>query len=168
MAAMTVYWIRQFSKGRLAIMPAPQIGDLGRAVISWKEDGLDIIVSLIERSELRDYVEAEKKLCEEIGLEFFWFPIRDGSVPTAAEPFDALVSKLADEIAKGRAVAIHCRAGIGRSSLLAAAVMNHLHIDAESALEMVAEARKVEVPQTEKQRQWILGYRSGQRLRLKG
>ena len=159
---MPLYWIQQFSKGRLAIMPAPQIGDLGRSIISWKEEGLDIIVSLIEQREVRGYVEAEKVLCEEIGIEFLWFPIRDGSVPTATRTFDALVSKLADDIVKGRAVAIHCRAGIGRSSLLAAAVMNHLHVDTVSALEMVAEARKVEVPQTEEQRKWILGYRSGQ------
>lgn len=155
-----LYWIRGFTEGHLAIMPAPQLAELERATLHWKEEGVDIVVSLLERSEIQGFVEAEKGLCEEIGLEFFWFPIKDGSIPSSTNAFDALVSKLADAIAVGKSVAIHCRAGIGRASMLATAVLNYLHIDAEAALDMVAEARKIEVPQTEEQRQWILRYRS--------
>jgi protein-tyrosine phosphatase len=153
-----LYWIRGFAEGHLAIMPAPQVENLERATMYWKDEGVDVVVSLLERAEALGFVEAERALCEEIGLEFFWFPIKDGSVPPSRVAFDALVVKLSQAIRMSKSVAIHCRAGIGRSSILATAVMNHFQVDAVVALDMVAEARKVEVPQTEEQRQWILGY----------
>ena len=139
-------------------MPAPQPEGLERAILYWKDEGVDIVVSLLERAEVPGLVEAEGELCDEIGIEFFWFPIRDGSVPVSASIFDGLVTKLGDAIAMGKAVAIHCRAGIGRSALVAAGVLNYLHVDASDALDMIAEARSVEVPQTEEQRQWILAF----------
>lgn len=156
---LPLYWIRGFTEGQLAITPAPQLEGLERAILYWKEEGVDIVVSLLERTEVIGLVEAERGLCEEIGLEFLWLPIRDGSVPSSAAAFDTLISTLADAIMVGKSVAIHCKAGIGRSALVAAATLNYLHIDAGAALDMVAESRKVEVPQTEEQRQWILGYR---------
>ena len=156
---LLLYWIRGFTEGHLAIMPAPQAEGLERAILYWKEEGVDIVVSLLEWAEVPGLVEAESGLCEEIGLEFIWFPIRDGSVPPSASAFDALIAKLGDAVAMGKSVAIHCRAGVGRSALVASGVLNYLHIDAGAALDMVAEARKVEVPQTEEQRQWILSYR---------
>jgi hypothetical protein len=156
--ALPLYWIRGFTDGHLAIMPAPQPEVLERAILHWKEEAVDIVVSLMERAEVPGLVEAEGELCDEVGLEFLWFPIRDGSVPVSASAFHGLISKLGDAVAMGKSVAIHCRAGIGRSALVAAGVLNYLHIDTEAALNMVAEARKLEVPQTEEQRQWILGY----------
>ncbi len=155
---LPLYWIRGFTDGHLAIMPAPQPEGLERAILHWKEEGVDIVVSLMERAEVPGLVEAEGELCDEIGLEFLWYPIRDGSIPVSASTFHGLISKLGDAIAMGKSVAIHCRAGIGRSALVAAGVLNYLHIDTDAALNMVAEARKLEVPQTEEQRQWILGY----------
>lgn len=155
---MPLYWIRGFADGHLAIMPAPQPEGLERAILYWKDEGVDIVVSLLERAEIPGLVEAEGALCDEIGLEFLWFPIRDGSVPVSASIFGGLVTKLGDAIATGKAVAIHCRAGIGRSALVAAGVLNYLHVNASDALDMIAEARSVEVPQTEEQRQWILSF----------
>jgi len=140
-------------------MPAPQPEALERAILLWREEGVDIVVSLLEQGELPGLVEAENGLCGEIGLEFLWFPIRDGSVPPSIDAFNTLIAKLGDAVAMGKSVAIHCRAGIGRSAMVAAGVLNYLHVDTGAALDMVAEARKFEVPQTEEQRQWILGYR---------
>jgi hypothetical protein len=156
---LALYWIRGFTDGHLAIMPAPQPEDLEHAILHWKDEGVDIVVSLLEQAELPGLVEAEGGLCGEIGLEFLWFPIRDSSVPSSMEAFNVLITKLGDAVAMGKSVAIHCRAGIGRSALVAAGVLNYLHVDTGTALDMVAEARKIEVPQTEEQRQWILGYR---------
>ena len=141
-------------------MPVPQFEDLEHATLYWREEGVDIVVSLLERAEAAGIVEAEWEFCEEIGLEFIWFPMKDGSVPASNKAFGDLAMKLAEAITAGKSVAIHCRAGIGRSSLVATAVMSHFKVDAEVALNMVAEARQAEVPQTEEQRQWILGYRA--------
>ncbi len=139
-------------------MPAPRPEDLERAILHWKDEGVDIVVSLLEFAEVPGLVEAEGELCDEIGMEFLWFPIRDGSVPVSASAFNGLIERLGRALANGKSVAIHCRAGIGRSALVAVGVLNYLHIAAEAALDMVAEARMLEVPQTEEQRQWILGY----------
>ena len=155
---LALYWIRGFTDGHLAIMPAPDLAGLERAVLHWKDEGIDIVVSLLEQAEVPGLVEAESDLCDEIGLDFVWFPIRDSSVPPSAEAFHALIMKLGDAITTGKSVAIHCRAGIGRSALVAAGVLSYLNVDAGAAIDMVAEARKVEVPQTEEQRQWILNY----------
>jgi protein-tyrosine phosphatase len=156
--ALPLYWIRGYTDGHLAIMPAPQRQDLERAILFWKDEGVDIVVSLLEQAELPGLVELENGLCEEIGLEFLWFPIRDGSVPLSKDAFNVLIAKLGDAVAAGKSVAIHCRAGIGRSGLVAACVLNYLNVDAGVALDMIAEARTIEVPQTEEQRQWVLGF----------
>ena len=68
-------------------------------------------------------------------------------------------------IASGKSVAIHCRAGIGRSTTLAACVLILLGVNGEVALDMIAAARGLEVPETEAQRQWILGFCEAARLR---
>ena len=158
MHVLPLYWIRDLPDGHLAIMPAPPPEALERAVVYWKEEGVDIVVSLLELSEIPGLIEAEGGLCDEIGLEFLWFPIRDGSVPSSVATFNGLITRLGEAVAMGKSVAIHCRAGIGRSAVVAAGVLSYLHIETGAALDMVAEARKLEVPQTEEQRQWILDF----------
>jgi protein-tyrosine phosphatase len=155
----TLFWINQFHDGNLAIMPAPRsLERLEETILRWKEDGIDCVVSLLERSEMPGLLEAEAALCEEFGIEFLSFPVRDKTVPPLLAPFAGLARELAGGIKRGRAVAIHCRAGIGRSTTLAACVLIYLGVDGEVALDMIADARGVEVPETEAQRQWILQF----------
>jgi protein-tyrosine phosphatase len=140
-------------------MAAPRsLERLEENVLGWKSDGIEFVVSLLEWSEIPGFINAEADLCREFGIEFLSFPIRDKSVPPSLEAFVALTRHLADRVSLGRAVAIHCRAGIGRSTTLAACVLTCLGIHAEVALDMIAEARGVEVPETEAQRQWILEF----------
>lgn len=49
-------------------------------------------------------------------------------------------------------IAIHCRAGIGRSSLIAASVMTAYHIPAEEAFSLIETARGFAVPDTQEQK----------------
>ena len=154
-----IYWINRFRDGNLAVMAAPRPQEpLEEKILGWKSDGVDCVISLIERFELPGLTEAEEALCEEFGIEFRSFPVRDKSVPSALSEFRALVQEIAQRVSEGGAVAIHCRAGIGRSTTLAACVLIQLGIHAEEAIDMIAEARGVEVPETEAQRQWILRY----------
>ena len=80
-----------------------------------------------------------------MGVEFISFPIRDKTVPDAVGPVAAVARDLADRVAGGQAVAIHCRAGIGRSTTLAACVLILLGVDGDIALDMIAAARGLEV-----------------------
>lgn len=156
---MELFWINRFRDGNLAIMPAPRISErLEDVVLEWRTDGIDTIVSLLEVTEMPGLLEAETELCREFGIEFISFPIRDKTVPPSVEAVDRVARLLADRVSTGQGVAIHCRAGIGRSATLAACVLICLGVDGEVALDMIAEARGVEVPETEEQRQWVLAF----------
>jgi protein-tyrosine phosphatase len=154
-----LYWINQFAGGNLAIMAAPRPAEQLEAIIlDWKDEGVDVIVSLLEESEIPGLINAERSLCEEVGVEFFSFPIRDKTVPDSADTLAVIARRLADKVASGKSVAVHCRAGIGRSTTLAACVLILLGVDGDIALDMIAAARGLEVPETEAQRQWVLGF----------
>ncbi|HTC83945.1 MAG TPA: dual specificity protein phosphatase family protein [Rhizomicrobium sp.] len=154
-----LYWINQFVKGNLAIMAAPRLDEQFEAtILGWKDEGVDVIVSLLEEMELPNLTKAESSLCDEVGVEFISFPVRDKTVPDAIEPVAVIARHLAERIASGKSVAIHCRAGIGRSTTLAACVLIHLGVDGDIALDMIAAARGLEVPETEAQRQWVLSF----------
>ncbi|MBA2588364.1 MAG: dual specificity protein phosphatase family protein [Alphaproteobacteria bacterium] len=154
-----LYWVNKFAEGNLAIMAAPRPeARLDEVLLGWKDEGVDIVVSMIEHREMPGLVEAERALCEEFHLEFIWFPIRDKTAPASPEAISALAKRLATAISTGKSVAVHCRAGIGRSALLAATVLVHLKVDGAAALDMIAEARGTEVPETEAQRQWVLNF----------
>jgi protein-tyrosine phosphatase len=157
--AARLYWINQFAEGNLAIMAAPKSGvPLDEVMLGWKSEGVDVVVSLVEGAEIPGLAEAEQLLCDELNIEFVWFPIRDKTVPNSADAIAAVARQLALDVAAGRSVAIHCRAGIGRSTTLAVCVLICLGCDGATALDMIAEARGMEVPETEEQRQWILGF----------
>jgi len=159
-----LFWINKFHDGNLAIMAAPRPSDnLEDTILGWRSDGIDVVVSLLEPSEAPGLTEAERQLCQEFGIEFLSFPIRDKTVPAVLDAFSSIVRLLAARISTGQGVAIHCRAGIGRSTTVAACILITLGVDAEVALDMIAEARGVEVPETEAQRQWILGFRDTRR-----
>jgi len=154
-----LYWIHQFAGGNLAIMAAPRLGDqFEDTILGWRDEGVDVIVSLVEEAELPKLTEAETSLCEEVGIEFISFPVRDKTVPDAVDPMARIARQLAERVASGKSVAIHCRAGIGRSTTLAACVLILLGVDGDIALDMIAAARGLEVPETEAQRQWVLGF----------
>ncbi len=140
-------------------MAAPRPAEQFEAIIlDWKDEGVDVIVSLLEESEIPGLTEAERSLCEEVGVEFFSFPVRDKTVPDSADTLAVIARRLAERIVAGKSVAIHCRAGIGRSTTLAACVLILLGVEGDVALDMIAAARGLEVPETEAQRQWVLGF----------
>jgi protein-tyrosine phosphatase len=69
-----------------------------------------------------------------------------------------LVHRLSDALAARKAVAVHCRAGIGRSALIAACVLGCNRYDVDSAFDAIARARGVHVPDTEAQRAWVSAF----------
>ena len=149
------YWIDAGQAQRVAIMARPRAGDwLEDEVAHWRRAGFEVVVSLLERDEVDDLgLGREAALCVQHGLAFLSFPIADRGVSDDA----VSAMRFADEVCgSGRAVAIHCRAGIGRSSIMAAAILLRGGIDAEAALAEIARARRLPVPDTEAQRAWVL------------
>jgi len=138
-------------------MPRPRAGDwLLDEIAGWKAEGIGAVVSLLERHEVDELeLRQEPTLCKAAGIEFVSFPIPDRGVPESMRETQRLVRSLSAAVADGRAVAIHCRAGIGRSSLIAACVLAFNGYDPDSAFADIAKARGVEVPDTELQRDWV-------------
>jgi protein-tyrosine phosphatase len=110
-----LYWVNNL-EGHLAIAsaPRPEI-PLDEALLAWKEEGVDIVVSLVDDMEMPGLLVAERSLCEELNIDFIWFPVPDKTVPPSRVAVWALAEQLKNEIVSGKSVAIHCRAGIGRS-----------------------------------------------------
>jgi protein-tyrosine phosphatase len=94
-------------------------------------------------------------MAREAGLHFERFPIPDRGVPASVAHSRALWVNLADRLRAGHSVGIHCRAGIGRSSLMAAGVLLEIGVSEDHAWAVIASARGLAVPDTEAQRAWV-------------
>ncbi len=154
------FWIAGVGRGRLAVLPRPRGGDwLEDEVRSLRADGVDVLVSLLTREEVGELDLADESgCCAVCGIEFVSFPIADRGVPLSASDALGLVRRLAALLAGGKAVAIHCRQGVGRSGLLAACLLASFGERPEAALERVARARGRPVPDTARQREWVLRF----------
>ncbi|MEA1674524.1 protein-tyrosine phosphatase family protein [Nitrospirillum sp. BR 11163] len=158
-----LYWIDAQDlpwTGRLAIMARPRAGDwLEDEVAGWHAAGVAEVVSLLEPAEVRELALMEEEaLCRGWGMAFTTLPIPDRGVPNSLRQVTALARRLSQELAAGRPVAVHCRAGIGRSSLLAACVMACAGLDAATAFARIAQARGMPVPDTDEQRAWVWSF----------
>ena len=162
-----IHWIDPLTPGRLAIMARPRAGDwLEDEIAGWKAQGVDVVVSLLEMEEVTELgLRREAELCRATGIEFVSFPIPDRGVPASRRETAKLAKSIAAKIAAGRAIAIHCRAGIGRSSIVAACALVCAGIDADTAFVLIARARGVSVPDTDEQRNWVTAFEGGRSIR---
>jgi protein-tyrosine phosphatase len=113
-------------------------------------------VSLLEPREEGEFALAgESASSAASGLEFRSFPIPDRGVPNSRESVAELASQIVGALHAGKNVALHCRQGIGRSALIAAAALISSGQDPEAALQRIGRSRGLEVPETKAQRQWI-------------
>ena len=157
-----IYKIEQIGSGFLAVMAKPVSGE-------WIADefrgianlGVLRLVSLMETEEMRDVgLTREPELCRENGMDYIHFPIRDRGLPPSLEKTVGFVKDLHAQVKSGKNTAIHCRAGIGRSGLIAACVLVCEGHTPEDAFRSVSKARKVDVPDTAEQREWLVRHRA--------
>jgi protein-tyrosine phosphatase len=141
----------------LAIVPRPRGGDwLLDDLRSLKAAGIDVLVSLLTQAEADELgLSSEAPGCKEVGIQFLVFPIEDRSVPNSAAAFSKFAEQADLELKKHSAIGIHCRAGIGRSSLLAACLLAQHGYEPSAAFEAITQARGCSVPDTDEQRRWV-------------
>lgn len=154
---MSLYWIDHPAGHRLAIMARPRAGDwLEDEIARWRGAGVGIVVSLLEAEEIEDLgLGDEGAICREDGIAFRSFPIPDRGVPSDRDDTDLLIREIVARCEAGDGVAIHCRAGIGRSSLIAALVLRSAGLEADQAFALISEARGLRVPDTDGQVEWV-------------
>jgi protein-tyrosine phosphatase len=151
-----VFRIPVAAAGRLSTMPRPKGDDwLDDEMVALRAAGVDVLVSLQtheERVELGLVDEPEAAV--RAGLEFLAFPIADLGVPDRHE-IEPFLATLRDRLDAGRHVVVHCRAGIGRSSLVAAALLTRYGVPPDEAWAVISEARGISVPETAEQGDWL-------------
>jgi len=143
--------------GRLATMPRPREGEwLKGEITSLKTCGVTDLVSMLTMSEEVEIgLLFEPELCDEVGIRFHRYSLPDRTVPIQPG-FDAFIASLLPVLKQGGFIAVHCRAGIGRSTIVAAALLIGLGLTPTEALERISEARGFEVPDTQEQLDFIM------------
>ena len=131
------------------------------AFASLKALDIGIVVSLLPSSEAAALGMAqEAAMCEAAGLTFLNFPIEDFGLPERAG-FAGFVEALALRLQGGSRIAVHCRAGMGRSGMAASWALIALGWTADAAIRAVSEARGVQVPDTAEQAAFIGSFQLG-------
>lgn len=155
-----LYWLSDKWPGRLAIAPRPRGGDwLDDELASWKLAGVNVVVSLLTSDEVAHFDLGEEQRAAVLqGIEFVSFPVLDRDVPESMEGIAELAAKLAGDVRAGRNVVVHCRQGIGRSAVLAAAVLILLGVPPDEAIQQISLVRQCPVPETAEQKQWIVHF----------
>jgi len=134
----TIYLIERISSGSLSIMAKPASGDQKNAEFKKIADqGINTIVSLLETDESVEVgLQDEEILATRNGMAFHSFPIKDFGFPASKDQF--------------------CRAGIGRSGLVAAGVLLHSKYEPLDAFSHISNKRGETVPETDEQKNWLV------------
>lgn len=152
-----IHWIDGIGSGRLGIMPRPRGGDwLEDEIRSLVRSGVEVVISLLEREEILELdLLDEQTLCQSNGISFLSFPIPDRSVPSSKQDALEFAQSISKLLGRGKSVVIHCRAGIGRSALIAACALTFGGVHVDEAFRKIESARGCSVPDTEEQRDWV-------------
>ncbi len=147
------FWLKLDTAAKLAIVPRPRGEDwLDDEVHSLRKDGVDVLVSFLTCEEEDEHgLNNEAMRCQEVGIEFRNFPIPDRQFPESSKAFRSFVEELRVQWLRGRNIGAHCRAGIGRSSLLLASLLCIEGYSADDAFEF---------PDTPEQVEWVRTFNS--------
>lgn len=152
---VSLFWIDVPGPGRMAVMPRPRPGSFG----ALKASGVDAVVSMLGEDEaIHLGLADEAEFCRLSGMSFHWLPIVDHGIPGAVETVQKLSAEIGGLLDREQAVVFHCYAGLGRSPLMAAAVLIDRGLLAADACELISRARGYAVPEMDEQHEWLQAY----------
>jgi protein-tyrosine phosphatase len=153
----TIYKVQRDLPGTVSIVARPRGGDwLTDEIAALSREGITVVVSMLPPEEAAELgLTDEGECCDSHQIMFVQIPIADRSVPPDKEQFLSTVQRLAALVREGQSIGVHCRASIGRSTLLAAALLVELGTAPGDAFIAIQHARGCPVPDTPDQRRWI-------------
>ncbi len=142
--------------GSLGMMACPgRGGDLEADLDRLAALGVVRVVSLLDDEELRAVGAAQlPEALAARGLGWWRLGIPDFGVPEPA-PAAALLAELRRALGRGERLVLHCRAGLGRTGMIAASLLVTLGRAPEEAVALVRAARDPRCVETEAQRDFI-------------
>ncbi len=150
----------KLSSGSITMMPRPP----GKHELSsfcgfLANQSIDKVVSLLQISEAKSLgLEYQETELSNKNIQFVNFQIKDHSVPQFILPFNQLVKVINEDLKAGKNIAIHCYAGIGRTGMLAAALLINQGESVDTALIKLSKVRGLRVPETIQQISWLHHY----------
>lgn len=129
------------------------------------EYGADLLVSLMEEHEYEELRIADlRDRAVDYGIEVLWFPVKDTQCPESEEEFAAAIGRVVGALREGQTVIIHCKGGLGRTGLTAAACLLSAgsSLTADEAIRAVRRARAGAV-ENERQEEFVARYARGLR-----
>lgn len=151
-----LYTVVRSGPGTLSTMSRPRGGDwLADEMTALRTAGVACLVSMLTPAEEHELgLEREATLAHSAGMAFAAVPTVDRGVPSVTALRTA-VHEAAERLSKGEHVVAHCRHGIGRASLFAAAVLVEEGHAPDDAWARLSAARGVPVPDTSEQRAFL-------------
>jgi protein-tyrosine phosphatase len=107
-----------------------------------ERSGLALVVCLTPKPELAELSPDYHAALARGRLPFRWMhvPMRNFGLPEDPAAFRRDVGAIADAVREGKAVLLHCAAGMGRTGTAAACVLKSLGLEAQEALQRVRDA----------------------------
>ncbi len=131
--------------------------------------GIQTVVSLLEPQEVRELELTEQAAaCRDEHIEFRSFPIPDRGTPQSLQQAAVLFNDLNAQLLQGRAIAVHCRAGIGRTGLVAGCLLHLLGVPFKEVFHMLSRSRGVSMPDTAQQADWVERFARSNRVEVSG
>jgi ADP-ribosylglycohydrolase/protein-tyrosine phosphatase len=120
----------------------PHWRDLDTDAVSLREQGIDLLLLLVEDQELvRCRATHVAEVLPHHGIELVRHPVRDPQTPYDDAAFRRVVATVVERVRAGAGVAIACRGGLDRSGMTAACFLREAGLDADSAIDRVHAAR---------------------------
>ncbi|WP_420404706.1 protein-tyrosine phosphatase family protein [Nisaea sp.] len=129
------------TSGSLYIGPLPADEDIVQIIA---RNGIDTVLSLATDAELRDLgTPGLREAFLSHMLNWTHFPIKDFDIPSPAdtEAWRSIETILVERLKNGGRIVIHCRAGFGRSGMIAARLLMACGAPPDEAVGIVRAAR---------------------------
>jgi len=153
-----IYPVSNIGQGRLCIMAKPSSGEwINEEFDAIKAFGISRVVSLLEAPEAYTVgLSEEEQYCRVREIDFVHYEIPDRGIPASENTFVSVVESLHAGLLDGLNTVIHCRAGIGRTGLMATAILIKNGVNGADAFDLVSKARRVSVPDTQQQHDYVI------------